>query len=126
MDLANVHFELNANLLDDIITSLQRAAGRRERRQSARQFFPLRQKVAPFYRKMPKAEQFVAVSCHDLSTSGIAFFWPGLPDFSKVIVALGKESRLTYLGARVVRHEECGPGDRVLIGCEFVDRIGVY
>ncbi|HET6884091.1 MAG TPA: hypothetical protein VFI31_28310, partial [Pirellulales bacterium] len=83
MELAELHFELNAELLDDIILNLKSAKGRRERRKSPRQRFPVRQMVAPFYRKMPKADQFAPVSCHDLSTSGVAFYWPGVPDFSK-------------------------------------------
>jgi hypothetical protein len=123
MDLAEIHFQLNPELLDDIVVNLQRAKGRQERRKSPRQRFPVKQMVAPFHRKMPKVEQFVAVSCRDLSTSGVAFYWPQVPDFSKVIVGLGTGSTLTYLGARVVRHEEYGPAGRVLVGCEFVDRV---
>lgn len=125
MDLADLHFELNPQLLDEIIVNLQSAKGRHERRKSPRQRFPVKQMVAPFYRKMPKADQFLPVSCRDLSTTGVSFYWTGPPDFSKVIVGLGEGSALTYLGARVVRQEECGPGDRVLVGCEFVDRVGI-
>lgn len=125
MDLTDIHFELNPQLLDDIIVNLQRVKHRHERRKSPRQRFPVKQMVAPFYRKMPKAEQFVSVSCRDLSTSGLSFYWAGPPDFSKVIVGLGGGSDLTYLAARVVRQEEWGPGDRMLIGCEFVDRVGI-
>lgn len=125
MDFADIHFELNPKLLDDIIVNLQSAKGRKERRKSPRQRFPVKQMVAPFYRKMPKSDQFVEVSCRDLSTSGVSFYWPGVPDFSKIIVGLGEGSALTYLAARVVRQEACGPGDRVLIGCEFVDRVGI-
>ena len=124
-DLAELHFELNAELLDDIILSLKNAKGRRERRKSPRQRFPVRQMIAPFYRKMPKADQFAAISCRDLSTTGVAFYWPGVPDFSKAIVGLGGGAELTYVAARVVRHVECGPDGRVLVGCEFVDRVGI-
>ena len=125
MQLADTCFELNPELLDDIIVNLTRTKGRRERRKSPRQRFPVKQMVAPFYRKMPKTDQFVEVSCHDLSTSGFSFYWPIRPDFTKAIVGLGKGPDLTYLAARVIRTDECGPGGRVLIGCEFVDRVGI-
>jgi hypothetical protein len=119
------HFELPPDLLENIIISLKRAGGRRERRKSARQRFPLQQMMAPFYRKMPKANQFVPVLCYDLSTAGVAFYWPSAPDFSKVILGLGERAELTYVAARVVRKVDCGPNGRVLLGCEFVDRVGV-
>ena len=125
MELTEIHYELNTKLLDDIIVKLERAKGKCERRKSARQRFPVKQMVAPFYRKMPKAEQFVPVSCYDLSTSGIAFYWPRVPDFSKVIIGLGRGGRPTYVAARVVRHVECRTKGRVLVGCEFVDKVGL-
>jgi hypothetical protein len=125
MELADLHFELNPELLDSIIVNLKRAKGRRERRKSARQEFPVQQMMAPFYRKMPKAHEFAPVSCHDLSTSGVSFFWPEPPDFTKAILGLGEQPSLTYVAVRIVRHTECGPNGRMLIGCEFVDRVGI-
>lgn len=125
MELAEIFFELNPELLDDIILSLRRAKGVRERRKSPRQSFPVQQLFAPFYRKMPKSDQFVPVTCHDLSTSGISFFWPQTPDFTKAIVGLGEQPHLTYVAVRVVRHAPCEPSGHVLVACEFVDRVGI-
>ena len=125
MELTETHFELNPELLDNIIVNLKRARGRRERRKSPRQRFPIMQLMAPFYRKMPKAEQFVPVSCRDLSTSGVAFYWPNVPDFTKAIVALGEQSDLTYVAVRIVRQVPCETDGSVLLGCEFVDRVGI-
>lgn len=124
MPVAETYFELNPELLDDVIDQLKRAKGRRERRKSPRQEFPIQQIMAPFYRKMPTAQQFVPVSCHDLSTSGISFYWPQVPDFSKAIIGLGTQ-HVTYVAVRVVRHTLCKTSGRVIIACEFVDRVGI-
>ena len=72
---------------------------------------------------MPKADQFVAVSCRDLSTSGVSCYWPTAPDFSKAIVGLGEQPHPTYVAVRIVRHTPCEESGRVIIACEFVDRV---
>lgn len=120
-----IHYELNPDLLDEIVANLQRQGGRRERRRSPRQQFPVMQLMAPFYRKMPRADQFTPVSCRDLSNSGIAFYMPQRADFTKVVVGLGKPPQLTYVAARVVRQAACTSGGGVVVGCEFVDRVGI-
>lgn len=120
-----IHYELNPDLLDEIVANLKNHGDRRERRRSPRQQFPVMQLIAPFHRKMPRADQFAPVSCRDLSSSGIAFYFPQRADFTKVIVGLGKAPQLTYVAARVVRQAACTSGGRVLVGCEFVDRVGI-
>lgn len=120
-----IHYELNPKLLDEIVTNLKHDGGRRERRRSPRQQFPVMQLMAPFHRKMPRADQFTPVSCRDLSSSGLAFYLPRRADFTKVIIGLGKAPQLTYVAARVVRQVACTGGGGVLVGCEFVDRVGV-
>ena len=125
MQLVENFYQLNPQLLDNIIDNLRHAKGRRERRKSPRQSFPIQQLMAPFYRKMPKADQFVPVSCRDLSTSGVSFYWPTAPDFGKAIVGLGGPPNLTYVAVRIVRHTPCKESGRVIVACEFVDRVGI-
>jgi hypothetical protein len=123
METAETYHELNAELLDDIVEQLNVAGVRLERRKSTRQKFPVQQLVAPYNRKLPRADEFVPVSCHDLSTCGIAFYWPSEPDFAKAIVGLGNPPNVTYVRARVVRHARSKATGRVLVACEFIDRL---
>lgn len=115
-------------MLDAIIEQLESAEtqGWNERRRSRRQSYPRTQLIAPFYRRMPTFEMFKEVTCHDISTSGVGFYWPVAPDFHKAIIALGDQPRLIYLGMQVVRHIslESDP-QRVLVGCQFIDRVAI-
>ncbi|HVA46894.1 MAG TPA: PilZ domain-containing protein [Pirellulales bacterium] len=125
VDQTEAFYELNPDLLEKIVENLERDGGRPERRRSPRQKFPVQQWMAPFVRKMPKAEQFVPVECRDLSSSGLAFYWPQRANFAKVIIGLGRAPQLTYVAARIVRQVACTNGGGVLVGCEFVDRVGI-
>lgn len=123
METAEAYHELNSELLDDIVDQLNVATVRVERRKSPRQKFPVQQWVAPYHRKIPRADEYVPVSCHDLSTCGVAFYWPDEPDFTQAIVGLGKPPNLTYVRARVVRHARSKTTGRFLVACEFIDRV---
>lgn len=115
-------------MLDAIIEQLELAQtqGWNERRRSRRQSYPRKQLIAPFYRRMPTLDMFKEVACHDISTSGVGFYWPVPPDFHKAIIALGDQPRLIYLGMQVVRHETLADDpQRVLVGCQFIDRVAI-
>ncbi|HEX7446093.1 MAG TPA: PilZ domain-containing protein [Pirellulales bacterium] len=120
--------DLDPQLLEDIVAHLEKAGAQRqdERRKSYRQRFPVTQLIAPFYKRMPSRDQFTAVECHDISTGGIAFYWPEAPTFRKAIFGLGERERLTCVAVQVVRHlprpEEPG---QFLVGCEFVERVAM-
>lgn len=120
--------DLDPQLLEDIITHLERAGAQRqdERRKSYRQRFPVTQLIAPFYKRMPSRDQFTSVECHDISTGGIAFYWPEVPNFRKAIFGLGDPERLTCVAVQVVRHAPRAdePG-QFLVGCEFVERVAL-
>lgn len=120
--------DLDPQLLEDIVNHLDSAGRQRheERRKSYRQRFPVTQLIAPFYKRMPTRDQFTAVQCHDISTGGIAFYWPEAPTFRKAIFGLGEAERLTCVAVQVVRHlpRPDEPGE-FLVGCEFVERVAM-
>lgn len=120
--------DLDPQLLEDIVAHLELAAAERqqERRKSYRQRFPVTQLIAPFYKRMPTREQFASVQCHDISTGGIAFYWPEAPNFRKAIFGLGDPERLTCVAVQVVRQapRPDQPGE-FLVGCEFVERVAM-
>jgi hypothetical protein len=97
-----------------------------DRRRSERHSFPATQRVAPCGKNgaMAVDEDFQVVRCHDLSTSGISFYWPTTPKFDHVIVALASPKGTTRVLANVVF---CGkPTDEAgehLIGCRFIRRL---
>ncbi|MFH1918947.1 MAG: PilZ domain-containing protein [Planctomycetota bacterium] len=95
------------------------------RRAVQRQNFPAQELVAPYLDAViPRMSEFLRVPCIDISTRGIGFIWPTEPDFSYVVVALGKPPDVIYLSARIVN---CRPdpsqagGFRV--GCQFLGRV---
>lgn len=123
-----VAFQLAPGFLDEIVQQLQDAKTRgwSERRKSARKSFGASQLLAPFYKRMPTFEMFRPVKCYDISTTGIAFYWPETPDFRKAIIGLGVAPRLTFLGMQVIRHSPVeGQSPAVIVGCEFIDRVTI-
>ncbi len=103
------------------------AATEQERRSaSERHSFPAMQRVAPCGKNGAVAddEDFSLVRCHDLSTSGISFYWPTPPKFDHVIVALASPKGTTRVLAHVVfagqQPERAG---EYLVGCRFVRRL---
>ncbi|HEX4146345.1 MAG TPA: PilZ domain-containing protein [Pirellulales bacterium] len=97
-----------------------------ERRESQRHAFPAVQRVAPCRgTAVPTDNDFHLVRCHDLSTSGISFYWPTSPDFDQVIVALVSPKGTTRVLARVMFHgPQAGQQGQYLIGCRFLRRLG--
>jgi hypothetical protein len=96
-----------------------------DRRQSERHSFPAVQRVQPCGRNgMPLDGDFQLVRCHDLSTSGISFYWPTAPNFDHVIVALASPNGTTRVLAHVA-FQGRQPGDHgeYLIGCRFLRRL---
>jgi hypothetical protein len=96
-----------------------------ERRESQRHSFPAVQRVAPCRgTAVPTEADFHLVRCHDLSTSGISFYWPTSPNFDQVIVALASPKGTTRVLARVMFHgPQAGQQGQYLIGCRFVRRL---
>jgi hypothetical protein len=128
ISVASTEVLIDPAMLDAIIEQLESAQtqGWNERRRSRRQSYPRAQLIAPFYRRMPTLEMFKEVTCHDISTSGVGFYWPALPDFHKAIIALGDQPRLIYLGMQVVRQVPLQDDpQRILVGCQFIDRVAI-
>jgi hypothetical protein len=102
------------------------AATESDRRRAERHSFPAMQRIAPCGKNgaLSVEEDFQLVRCHDLSTSGISFYWPTSPKFDHVIVALASQKGTTKVLAHVVF---CGkqPGEpgEYLIGCRFLRRL---
>ncbi|HEX5443797.1 MAG TPA: hypothetical protein VFW87_08215 [Pirellulales bacterium] len=120
--------DLDPQLLEDIVAHLEKVGAQRqdERRKSYRQRFPVTQLIAPFYKRMPSRDQFTSVECHDISTGGIAFYWPEVPSFRKAIFGLGERERLTCVAVQVVRHvPRPDEPSQFLVGCEFVERVAM-
>jgi len=97
-----------------------------EKRSSPRRQFKYHQLIAPMYgQELPSPKKFFPVACEDISSGGIAFYLDCVPDFHKVVVALGKPPTLAYFGADVVRYSKKQIGDKTmyLVGCRFTKRI---
>jgi len=97
-----------------------------EQRSSPRQRFAWEQRIAPVrHGRLPGPDSLVSVPCHDLSNSGISFFWHGPPDFTELVAALGTPPKLTFLLARVMWFAPRVVDDRpmFLVGCRFTRRV---
>jgi hypothetical protein len=101
------------------------AQGFHERRASNRWVYPAIQPLAPYgHWGFPKAEMFLAVRCHDLSTGGFSFLMHGTPKFEFGVIGLGTAEQRQFFVIRVVYRREFKPGtNEYLVGCEFVERI---
>ena len=96
-----------------------------ERRGNNRHDFSRVQWIAPFVEgRLPGEKEFKQVACHDLSTSGFAFYASQRPNSMLLVVALGNRP-YTYVLAEIVRvtpvHTE--PGAKLVVGCQFVRRL---
>jgi hypothetical protein len=96
-----------------------------DRRETERHSFPAVQRIAPCRgATVPTESDFHLVRCHNLSTLGIAFYWPTAPIFDQVIVALALPQGTSRVLARVMFYrpqaEQLG---QYLIGCRFVRRL---
>ena len=98
---------------------------RKELRASPRRFFQYRQMIAPVVGDaMPSEADFFEVDCCDISAGGLSFYLNRVPDFDRLIVALGKPPALTHFAAQVVRYvEKVNRGEpQYLIGCRLLGR----
>jgi hypothetical protein len=119
------HTELLQTVAD--LLEIERAdqdAQNRERRGRPRSAYGVLQLVAAYDgKRLPTQADFDRVLCHDLSTGGFSFFADHPPRFEKVVVALGAIP-FSFVVAKVVRTQPGSPGrGKLLIGCEFVERL---
>ena len=107
---------------------MRSAPGGKELRASPRRFFQYRQMIAPVSdNAMPAAADFFEVDCCDISAGGLSFYLDRVPEFDKLIVALGKPPAVTHFAAQVARYvEKVNEGRRqYLVGCRFLGRAQV-
>lgn len=99
-----------------------------ERRKSARRDYPYRQWIAPCHDgSLPGPEDFVEVVCRDISAGGFSFLFEEPPDFTNLVIALGRPPHVTHLAAevrRVVEMEADGK-KQFFVGCQFRGRLRV-
>jgi hypothetical protein len=111
----------------DRLVALLSATGGGDRRESQRYSFPVVAGAAPCWgAAAPTEADFQVVCCHNLSTLGISFYWPTVPNFDQVIVSLALPHGTLKLLARVIFHRlQAGHEGQHLIGCRFVRRADV-
>ena len=98
----------------------------KELRSSPRRRFSYSQLVAPMYGDgIPPRHRFFEVPCRDISRGGISFFLDHQPDFTHLVVALGRAPDLAYVTARITRIVEPATGEPFLIACQFTGRVHI-
>ncbi len=99
-----------------------------EQRSSPRRAYRYQQAIAPIYNgQIPTRRHFATVECRDISAGGIAFVLDTVPDFTDLVVALGRSPQLTHFTATVARTCEIDDEGRkrYLVGCRFTGRINL-
>jgi PAS domain S-box-containing protein len=102
------------------------AADPKALRSSPRRSYQYRQRIAPMYTvAIPTARDFFEVECRDISAGGVSFYLEGEPDFTALVVGLGRAPDLAYFTARVARvsQESVNGKTRYLVGCRFTGRV---
>jgi hypothetical protein len=97
-----------------------------ERRTRLRQSYPTVQMIAPYRNGvLPQREDFRPVQCQDLSTGGFSFYFPDLPDFDRLVVALSTSTQSIHLTAAVAHSKATttSEGTLHLVGCRFLGRV---
>src|SRR5436305_2450065 len=90
-----------ADAVEQVMSGLS-DAGVNERRGAKRFRFPVVQFMAQYDRNgLPSRYDFQQVRCQDISTSGISFFWPRIPDFEYIVIGLDTSGTRIHLTARV-------------------------
>jgi PAS domain S-box-containing protein len=95
-------------------------------RSSPRRSYQYRQRIAPMYTvAIPTVRDFFEVECRDISAGGVSFYLEVEPDFTALVVALGRAPDLAYFTARVARvsQESANGKIRHLVGCRFTGRV---
>jgi PAS domain S-box-containing protein len=103
------------------------SAPRTDRRSKKRRSFPIKQCIAPIVGgSMPAPDLYREVDCHDLSCSGFSYRSNGIPDYQKIVVALGKQGGIIHVIAEVVHVTPLlNPGEELyLVGCRYIGRAG--
>jgi hypothetical protein len=116
-----------ADAVERVVAGLPEA-GANERRSAKRFQFPVVQCMAQYDRTgLPSRDRFQPIRCQDISTTGISFYWPRIPDFEYVVVGLDTADACIHLTARItsVRPAPDQPG-QLLVGCQFTGRINTY
>lgn len=101
---------------------------RAENRQSPRRVFRYRQLIAPIHGSiMPSRRKFFQVACEDISAGGLCIIMDSIPDFKKLVVALGRAPGFSFFTAEIVRINEKYIGDDkvYIIGCQFTGRVSI-
>jgi hypothetical protein len=67
----------------------------------------------------------VPVWCHDISVTGISFFWPEEPQFERLIISVGWAERPILMQAEVMQSKVVFMHGEVrhLLGCRYTSRI---
>ncbi len=97
-----------------------------DRRQRQRRPYPFKQAIAPIVDgKIPAAQDFIDVQCHDISAGGFSFLSVGPPASDSFVIVLGQPPNVTHVTAQVVhvRRVEQGGRRMYLIGCNYTGRI---
>jgi hypothetical protein len=124
----------NAEPIEGLADAVERAvvevpvAGNQERRGAKRFSFPVVQMMAHYDRNgLPSRDRFQQVRCQDISSSGISFFWPRIPEFEYIVINLETSGPPIHVTARVtsVRPVPNQPG-QLLVGCQFTGRLNTY
>ena len=82
------------------------------------------QRIAPCYDVDGLiSHSFQGVKCHDLSTTGISFLWPGKPAFSVALISLELPHGKIVVKVQVVHaHEFDSDTGEYHVGCRFLER----
>jgi len=118
--------EVNTDLPLPASSSGNTAPDPKTLRSSPRRSFQYRQRIAPMYTvTIPTTREFFEVECRDISAGGISFYLDGEPDFTALVVGLGRVPELAYFTARVahVSQESINGKVRYVVGCRFTGRI---
>jgi PilZ domain-containing protein len=123
----------NSEPTEGLAESVKRAAesnesGGHDRRRSKRFAFPTLQWMAQYdHNGLPSRDQFRQVQCQDVSSGGISFLWPRIPDFEYVVIALETNGPPIHVTARVTSvRPAAGQTGQLLIGCQFTGRLNTY
>jgi PAS domain S-box-containing protein len=97
-------------------------------RRSPRRSFHYIQRIAPTSGEgLPSKNRFIEVRCEDISAGGIAFYLGRRPDFTTLVVTLGRPPAESHFSARVVRVVKATLEGRgvYLVGCRFTGRVSI-
>jgi len=111
----------------DILAGMGVRIDSTDRRGSKRHAYPAVQPAAFFDgRALPTRDMFEEVTCYNISTGGVAFFWPERPPTRQIVIGLGTPSKMTFLTARVAHvTPQRDQGKGFLIGCVLTGRANI-